>query len=254
MDTYLFLFFVLKCFSITIFVCYNFYSLIIESSTRCVMGERKIMSYPFTGFDYKDIMEVGNRVRITNDNEKYGAFFIASYKDPRYGMRQEKRVDVIDDNLKSTLYYFKFLTDMCRVRPYFARTYSYNIYIDTILICINEIVSECKICGVNPDYNEILARFGKQYNPDDLHKLYSKASDYEYLNELFKFLNDDSFLINVSRFKENGIYLDRISDGYIGDIAADIINNKDDIEFLGSSKENVYGPQLTKKISKPQVI
>ena len=218
------------------------------------MNERKIMSYPFTGFDSKDIFDIGNSVRITNDNEKYGAFFIASYKDPRYGMRQEKRVDVIDDNLKSTLYYFKFLTDMCRVRPYFARVYSYNTYIDTILICINEIVSECKICGVNPDYNEILARFGKQYNPDDLHKLYSKASDYEYLNELFKFLNDDSFLINVSRFKENGIYSDRISDGYIGDIAADIINNKDDIEFWGSSKENVYGPQLTKKISKPQVI
>lgn len=218
------------------------------------MNERKIMTYPFTGFDCKDIFDIGNSVRITNDNEKYGAFFIASYKDPRYGMRQEKRVDVIDDNLKSTLYYFKFLTDMCRVRPYFARTYGYNTYIDTILICINEIVSECKICGVNPDYNEILARFGKQYNPDDLHKLYSKASDYGYLNELFKFLTDDSFLINVSRFKENGIYSDRISDGYIGDIAADIINNKDDIEFWGSSKENVYGPQLTKKISKPQVI
>ena len=71
---------------------------------------------------------------------------------------------------------------------------------------------------------------------------------------MFKFLNDDSFLINVSRFKENGIYLDRISDGYIGDIAAAIINNKDDIEFFGSFKENVFGPQLTKKISKPQVI
>ena len=45
-----------------------------------------------------------------------------------------------------------------------------------------------------------------------------------------------------------------IHDGYVSDIVTDIVNNKDDIEFFRSSKEVVYGPQLTKKISKPQVI
>lgn len=192
----------------------------------------KIMTYPFNGLDYENISEIGKKVRIIKDDSGYGVFYLTCYNDPRFGMRQEKRVVIDDENLKSILYYFKFLNDMCRARNISDRSYSYNIYIDTILISINEIVSDCKVRNTMPDYNELLARFGKQFDPNDLFRLYSGASEYEYLNELFEFLKDDSFSDCIN--------------GNISDIVTDIVRNKDDTEFFRSFKETVYGPQLIK--------
>lgn len=223
------------------------------------MSERKIMNYPFTGFDYKDIMEIGRRVRITNNEDNYDVSYII----PTDGIdgRHEISVNVCDDSIKNTLCYFSFLNSMCRYScevPVFKAIdqglLSFNTYIDTILICTNEIVSGCKICGVEAKSDEILSRFGKQYNPDDLHRLHSKPEDYNYINGLFSFLTSDSYVVRTSKFKDKGISFDMIHDGYVSDIVTDIVNNKDDIEFFRSSKEVVYGPQLTKKISKPQVI
>lgn len=214
------------------------------------MNEKKIMSYPFTGFDYRQIVEIGSKVRITND--EHNVFYIVSYNDSKFGMRQEERIDVVNDNLKSMLCYFKFLNDMCRVRPISKSeesiSYSYNTYIDVILISINEIVSGCKKNGINPDYNEALARFGKQYNPNDLSKLYSNASDYEYLNGLFSYLYEDSYLVRASKFNDSGVYFNKINDGSLDEIVREIIDNKDDSEFFSSSRKKVCGPKLTKKI------
>lgn len=223
------------------------------------MSEKKIMSYPFIGFDYRDIMEVGRRVRITNNEDSYDVSYII----PTAGAdgKHEISVKVNDDAIKNTLCYFSFLNSMCRYScevPVFRAIdqglLSYNTYIDTILICANEIVSGCKEYGVQASSDEILSRFGKQYDPADLHKLHSKPEDYNYINGLFSFLTSDSYCVHASKFNDRGICFDMIRDGYVGDVVSNIINNKDDVEFFRSSKEIVYGPQLTKKISKPQVI
>ena len=216
------------------------------------MNEKKIMSYPFTGFDYRQIMEIGSKVRIVFNENGCDTFYIVSYNDSKFGMRQEERIDIVNDNLKSMLFYFKFLNDMCRVRPIpkgdESISYSYNTYIDVILISINEIVSSCKKNGINPDYNEALARFGKQYNPDDLSKLYSSASEYEYLTDLFNYLYEDSYLVHASKFNDSGVYFNKINDGSLDEIVREIIDNKDDSEFFSSSRKKVCGPKLTKKI------
>ncbi|MGM9850165.1 MAG: hypothetical protein ACI31V_04655 [Bacilli bacterium] len=223
------------------------------------MSEKKIMSYPFTGFDYKDIMEIANRVRIHCTDNSYDVSYIVPVDD--IDGHHEVSVTVNDDIIKNTLCYFNFLNSMrrynCEVPIFMAidrGLLSYNTYIDTILICTNEIVSECKYFGVKPDSAEILSRFGKQFNPNDLNRLHSNKIDYNYIEGLFRFLAEDSYLVHVSKFKKSGIFFNKMHDGFLDNIVSDIINNKDDVEFFKSSKEIVSEPQLTKKLSKPQVI
>ncbi len=225
------------------------------------MSEKKIMSYPFTGFDYKQIVEIGKRVRIISDGDEFNVNYIIPFSDSEFGDKRENVVSVCDEGIKNTLCYFSFLSSMCRYNSELSifkaidqGLLSFNTYIDSILICTNEIVSDCKYYGVDPSYGEILFRFGKQYNPADLNRLYQNASDYKYLCSLFNFLNNDSYYIHTSRYKEDGVYFDKVCDGFIDDIVRNIFDNMDDIEFFSSSKEFISGPQLTKKFSKSQVI
>ena len=156
-----------------------------------IENKRTIMTYPFTGLDYEDIKEIADRVRFNKEEVRY----IIPYIDSRFGMRQEKTVIVNDEKVKYTLNYFKFLGDMCRVRHTSDKykTFSINTYIDTILITLNEIVACSKMYGCPFDFNELLGKFGKKYDKDDLFKLYSSPCEYYYLNNLFDFLSNDSY-------------------------------------------------------------
>ena len=210
---------------------------------------RKIMTYPFTGLDYEDIKEIADRVRFNKEEVRY----IIPYIDSRYGMKQEKTVIVNDEKVKYTLNYFRFLGDMCRVRQTSDeyKTFSINTYIDTILITLNEIVACSKMYGCSPDFNELLGRFGKKYDKDDLFKLYSSPCEYYYLNNLFDFLSNDSYFENPSNgYRINdGVYFDMIQNGMVKDIVNSIITNKDNIDELNFSNVQTSGPKLTKKIS-----
>ena len=216
---------------------------------------RKIMTYPFTGFDYRQIIEVGKRVRIIPNEDGYDVNYLVSFNDFKYGCKQEMSVKVIDEDIKNTLCYFSFLNSMCRYsnevsifRAIDQGLLNYNTYIDSILISTNEIISGCKYSGSEPNYVELLSRFGKQYTPNDLNKLYSVPSDYEYLNGLFNYLFNDPYLIHASRFNDNGVYFDKMNDGTIDEVVREIIDNKDDAEFFSSTRKKVVGPKLTKKI------
>ena len=226
-----------------------------------IKSKKRIMSYPFTGFDYRQIVAVGKRVRIVPNSEGFDVNYIIPFNDSEFGSKRENVVVVKDDIIKNTLCYFSFLSSMCRYNselPIFKAIdqglLSYNTYIDSILICVNEMISGCKYNGVKPDYEEILNRFGKQYNPDDLNRLYSSSSDYKYLDGLFSHLYDDSYCVHTSRYKEDGIYFDKMSDGNINDVVRDIIVNRNSVDYFSSSKDVVCGPKLTKKISKYQVM
>lgn len=225
------------------------------------MSKRNIMSYPFAGCDYEQIKEVGSRVRIVSNENDYCVNYLVSFKDPIYGYNQEKSISVVDDDIKNTLCYFYFLNSMCRYNSSITifkaidrGLLSYNTYVDSILISVNEIISGCKYGNSKPNYEELLARFGKQYKSDDLNRLHSKSTDYKYLDGLFNYLYDDSYLVHASKFNCEGVFFDKMNDGIISDIVMDVIENKDNEDFFCFSRKNVSGPKLTKKISSSQVI
>ena len=219
-------------------------------------SSRKIMSYPFSGLDYQQIVEIGNRVRLTDNDMLY----LIPYTDPRFGMKQERTVIISDEKIKCTLYYFKFLSDMCNTRRVSEKysTYSNNTFVDTILISANEIISHFKCSGVTADFNELLGRFGKRYDKNDLFRLYHSSQDYSYLNDLFEFLCNDSYLICFGRNNNDeecsGISFDMVQRGNIDSIVNSIIDKKDNIDELVFDNKQTFGPRLTKKISDVQVI
>ena len=63
-------------------------------------SSRKIMSYPFSGLDYQQIVEIGNRVRLTDNDMLY----LIPYTDPRFGMKQERTVIISDEKIKCTIW------------------------------------------------------------------------------------------------------------------------------------------------------
>lgn len=223
------------------------------------MHDRKIMTYPFTGLDYEQIIEIGNNVRVfyekveqDDQDVKYiiSTKYISSYVEGRFGMRQDKASNINDERVKLILCYFKLLSDMTRSMTRKQKidfddkaNVSCNTYIDVILICINEIISNSKRDGVFPDFNELFGRFGKRYKKDEL------PEDYIYIKELFNFLLNDSYLVSANS-TDKGINFDMLKSGSISDIVNDVVLNKDDIDSV--SKD--IGPKLVKKIPTSKVI
>ncbi len=203
-------------------------------------SKRKIMTYPFTGLDYSDIKKIGDRIVFDDDQ----LLFLTSSVDEKYGMKTVKSDVINDKKLKSVLCYFYFLNDLCR--KYHNSHYlkcssadfsipSFNTYIDTVLITINEIVSICK-------YND---------SKLCLSNFFSSSLNSDCLSSVFDLLIDDSYITCVSKYRDNGVVFNKIMDGNLNLLVSSIVNTND-ILSVDSGVESA--PVLLKKVSRNRVI
>ena len=189
-------------------------------------NKRKIMSYPFTGLDYSNIKEIGDRVYIDGDDLLY----FTSSIDKKYNMKSVNSVVVEDESVKCILFYFSFLNDLCR--KYFNSSStrydsdislpSFNTYIDTVLISINEVISICKCNNCRFNFSDF----------------FNCSLSEECLSKLFDFLMDDSYISFPSKCCDNGVVFDKLIDGNLNFLIYDVIKNKDAILCVNSSSVN----------------
>lgn len=206
-----------------------------------IENKRTIMTYPFTGFDYKQIVDICDRIKLKYYNNGIQMKYVIPYTCSENNIKQQRIVVVTDEKVKCTLYYFKFLKYMCRSKKVSINN---NAYIDAVLITLNEIMYSSGHIDVNNDFNEVLGRFQK------------KKMIYKYFFELYNFLCSDSYKIHFNKTEDvkTGVSFVELQSGMIGDIVNSIITNKDNIDELNFNNVQTSGPQLTKKISKSQVI
>ena len=204
-------------------------------------NKRTIMTYPFTGFDYEQIVDICDRIKLKYYNNGIQMKYVIPYTCSENNIKQQRIVTVTDEKVRCTLYYFKFLKYMCSSKKVSVNN---NAYIDAILITLNEIMYSSGHSDVNIDFNEVLGRFQK------------KHLIYKYFFELYNFLCSDSYKIRFNKTGDvkTGVNFGELQSGMIGDIVNSIIINKDNIDELNFSNVQTSGPKLTKKISKAQVI
>jgi len=198
-------------------------------------SKRKIMTYPFTGLDYSDIKKIGNRINFWNNQVLY----LTPSVDDKYHMRNVKSEVISDEKIKGVLYYFYFLNDLCR-RYYNSHSSkcssddfsvpSFNTYIDTVLITINEIVSTCK-------YND---------SKICLSNFFSSSLDNDYLSDIFNLLIDDSYVVYPSKYRDDGIVFNRIMDGDLNFLVSSVVDNCDNISNVSSDTKKTH--TLLKKV------
>lgn len=205
-------------------------------------SKRKIVTYPFSGLDYSDIKEIGDRIYISGNEMLY----LTSFIDKKYNTRSVKTDIITDEKLKGILYYFCFLNDLCR--KYFnnysikclSNNYdipSFNTYIDTILITINEMVSVSKYNGTDFSFSDF----------------FNSSLSSEYLSSVFDLLIDDSYVVRASKFRDNGVVFDKIMDGSLNSIVREIIKKKDNIMNVDIDAKN-NKTVILKKVSRNKVI
>ena len=224
-----------------------------------MQNKRKIMTYPFIGLDSTQIMQIAKNITIIPRDDDFDLRYNVIYCDSSNNVRNSSIV-VKDQNLKYTLSYFYFLSGMIRVffnekAP--KKNYDFfpsdNTYADIVLKVINESCSYYKETNQNMDYEDILYRFNKRYDSDDLNRLHDSESDYLYLNKLMDFLIQDNYSISISKYNKDGVYYNKISDGYLQDVVDYIIENQNDA-YKMSSYEKSNDTILNKKFIKVKVI